>query len=362
MGLIACPDCKAQISDLAEVCIKCGRPMRSQSPPPDKNYSQPAFEPEDEPSEDGLLDRVSEAGKSAARVAFDAVGEAAEWISDTTGEALNWSGSQARAVRDRLKEESEKLTDRVLPECEVPTILLPAGSRAPDFFCVFEFDQVISQLKGGRLTRPILTVWAARSDIDRVKLSYVVREQFTLQLDEQKRRVAAESSSVEPGKIKALENTQKEADEGVRAGAFTAIAALMFMLFVTNPIFDLVLLSLAVFGGSSATVDSLRGIGASLRAKRARSKLKKQRERLESELDENSDRFQQAVANMEIRVHPNLQALLLDFADLDSVATPPEDAATETGPWVKKYLQDQRYRDQLPNWYQPLLDQHLETM
>ncbi len=362
MGLIKCPDCKARISDAAPACIHCGRPMQSRSPPAREESPEAAQRTNDARSTDRYWDRVSEAGRQGARAAGDAAGEAAEKLADAASEAFDWSTSHARALRDRLREESEKLAGRILPECEVPTLLLPTGPRASDFVCTFEFDDVVAQLKGGRLTHPVLTVWAARSDVDRIKLAHLVREQFTRQLHEQKKRVAEESASRKPGKLKPLEDRQKEADEGVKAGAVTAIAALMFMLFVTNPLFDLLLLSLAVFGGSSAAVDFLRRLGASLKIEKARTELEQQRERLESELDEKSDRFKQAVTNMEIRVHRDLQAILLDFADLDSIAIKPEPAATEPGPWMKKYLQDPSYRDRLPDWYHPLLDQQLETL
>ena len=319
--------------------------------------------------------------RAATRLLKEKSAAAAEALAKTTSEAGGLARRATRSLTESGPELWDSLRDRyqdttgalwrsskdavaaLLPQKRVKVFLLPTGRGKADFFCVLDFKEVVDQLAGGFFVRPCLEVWAAREDVDRRALSAHLREDFTVQLNQERRRRAERVKENFSPVLKRLDEDKKRAGSLVEKATFAFTSSLLLMFFVANPVFDVIFLVLAVFSGAGGLTKSLRYLQLAGRLRSSEKGLEKQEEALENELDSKGKEFTDAVANLEIRVHPVLERILVHISDLDGEPFVPGQVSgqSEDLPDVVEFLRRPEYRAALRELYHPLVDAELTS-
>ena len=106
--------------------------------------------------------------------------------------------------------------------------------------------------------------------------------------------------------------------------------------------------------------EAWREAGAEVDAEKAESTRTRLTGRLRRDADKKRRSARAALARMEIGVHDKLFTLASDFAELDSAVTPARGEAVAIGPDPLAVLGSDTYRQELQEWYLPLLDARLE--
>ncbi len=244
----------------------------------------------------------------------------------------------------------------------IPCFLLPTGSGPRDFLCAMDFSEVVEGLAGGRFHRPRLKIWAGRNDIDRTVLATRLRHEFMRQLQDDRERLrrAAERQAA-PG-LQRLEEAQAETGSMIEVASWGLSASLSLLFLVANPIFNLVLLLLAVFSGGSGLMKSLRYFKIAATIKEANKDLQNEQQELEHQLDLKNKEFRTAIDRLDIKVHPLLESLVGHVSEVDGkgFAGGESQDSPRDPPWVEDYLKMPRYRQALPSMYHPLVDAMLD--
>ena len=345
----------------------------------DSDHREPS--PEDSPSSDEsetdrfqrLRERAKQGGKGVAKRAGDlyqSAKEGASTVGAQGSEALSaaWTraGTAASGAIDRGKELPSQLRDLVLRECAVPVFMLPTGVNRSDFICRFDFHEAVDKLEHGVLVRPRLDVWAGRHDVDRNALAQILTKQFRAQLDEERRRASADHSAKLREirhEVTVLEAARDTDEKRIETGLKRVTWGILGMFFLANPLFDLVFLALALFGGTQVVSRAGPWFRATFSSgaskKKADKEERKLTEEMERELSASSDSFRTAIGNLEIRVHPVLNALLLDFAEVELVTVPASVRAEDDHvPDVGPLLTEHAYLSKVPWHLHVLVDAH----
>ncbi len=309
----------------------------------------------------GAAEKMGEIATASASKAALVGGQAAKKIGDSASEALQWGSAKVENLFQEIQNVPGKVKDLVFQPCPVPTFLLPTGTSARDFACVFRFDELLDQLRGGILARPHIEVWAGREDIDREQIAGVIKQAFTNQFREQRKKIIAERLDGKGLNVLQLAEEKKKAKEGATNAALGAASWAMFMLLFTNPIVDLIFLGLALYEGTGIFSSIWNHFGTSGKLKAAEKELEKEREKLEQELDGKNEQFKAAVSKLNIRVHPFLQTMVQDFHEIERFPyLPSETVAENEAPKVGDLLL--RDLDLMPEWYRPLLKERLRGL
>ena len=300
---------------------------------------------------------VATTAKDKAGILSRASAEAAGAASSKAWEQVSTFGKSAR---DRVLSAPGKVAELFVRECSVPAFLLPTGSGAGDFRCVFQFEEAVDKLSHGLLVRPQIEVWAGREDIDRGKLAAVLKDDFTRQLSAERARAREQNSRQFSGEIDRLKEEQETAGTDLGAASTGLVASLLFMFFVANPIFDLLFLVLAVFSGTDGVMKVGSYLKAATRIRRGENAATAKVKELEAEFDAKNESFGQAIQNLDVHIHPLLRDLVADFCELDDRPNFPSEAPLpDEAPPVNTYLNLPEYRQALESWYHPLVDGRL---
>ena len=303
-----------------------------------------------------LLEKAKGEAAAAGRQGREVVGAAWARAGDATSAAIDWSRDLPAQLRDLF-----------LRDSSVPVFLLPTGAGRDDFLVRFDFRNPVAQLEEGILVRPRLEVWAARLDVDRVALADALSDQFRSQLaQERSAALARHAERLQPirREIVALEKDKESGETKMAVGMRRVSLGLIGMFLFANPLFDLIFLAVAFFGGREV----LGRIGPWLRAKfssaASREKLEKEESRLQRELERDlagsSKTYQNAVANLDIRVHPVLHALVQNFAEVELESVPAADNPEAEAPAVKAFLRESRYMVKVPAHLHVLVAAHAD--
>ncbi len=303
----------------------------------------------------GVKSAAQGAVQSAAQIAGDS-------ISDAGTEVRAYLSNRSERAFDALRSLSESVTDTILPQSSIPSFLLPTGSSTHDFVCVMDFTEVIEGLAGGRFHRPRLEIWAGRSDIDRADLATRLRREFTRQLQDEHRNLRRAAERRAAPEIQRLEGERAETGDMIEAASLGLSTSLSLMLLVANPIFNLVLLLLAVFSGSGGLVKSLRYFQIVTKIKGSQKDLHEEQRELEQQLDHKNKDFRAAIERLDVRVHPLLESIVEHVSEIDGKGFAGGEGQKSIGsaPLVEEYLKMPAYREAVPSIYHPLIDAALD--
>ncbi|MFQ5705340.1 MAG: hypothetical protein ACE5HT_15145 [Gemmatimonadales bacterium] len=285
-------------------------------------------------------------------------------VSGSVSQGWSWGRERTREALEVVLSAPEKIADLVFEDCPVEAYLLPIGNGPKDFCCLFDFEQALKNLKSGMLVRPRIQAWAGRLDLDRSHLAQLLTREFTTQFRLQKEKALADSSTSPANLQQRIEELKVDASRTRRKSrwsGFKLAGSLIVILLATNPITDLLFLAFAIYEGKEVFGSLLKGKRAARGIKQTEQELQQTQERLESELRAGNQHFRQAVDRIEIRVHPLLQEIVNDFREIEGDGPPPGpvvDASPE-GPEITPFLKSGLYRERVPEWYLPLLEERL---
>ncbi|MEM7354383.1 MAG: hypothetical protein AAF657_26490 [Acidobacteriota bacterium] len=314
----------------------------------------------------GRLTAATGAATERVRQAAQGLGDLKQraWgaLSGASSDLLGYLQDQSQSALESLVKSSKDLTVGLLPESRVRAFLLPTGSGRGDFHCAFDFAEVVRELAGGWLRRPCLEIWAARSDIDRRVLAASLRSEFTRQLEAERDRWRQTAEAKLLPKLATLERERSRTEGTMEWASFGLSSSLTLMFLVSNPIFNMVFLLLAVFSGAGGLTKALKYFQVTAKMKGRKQNLEREQAELESQLDGKNEEFVAAIKNLEVVVHPLLEKVLENFCEIDGVpyvaglAEPPAEV-----PLVAGLLRSAGYRQRTPALYHPLIDVEIES-
>ena len=312
------------------------------------------------------LESVADKSQVASKEFVNSAASAVDQAQDTAKKTLDMTTSAASDAAKQLQAAYDKGLDTIFPECPVAAFMLPIGPDLEDYVFVFDLDDVLDNLKAGIFVRPKVEVWAGRdSGYDLDRLGRRLKQDFVAQFNEAKetRERLIKAGKV---KIKKLESEEGQLSNqlgkdatGAALWTGTGVAALSAGL-VVWPLLPLGLLFIALGMGSMSRLTSLIPDYFSTSAKKNRSQreLDRNLRELESQFDNNNRAFQQAVRNIEVKVHPRIREIIETICDVEGVVFLSDDSGpTPVGvPNVEPLLKHPTYLERLPDYYRKLVD------
>ena len=287
--------------------------------------------------------KLSERARRVKDVASDRVAQAA----GTAKSSASRMAVEALGVAKMLRSAPSQARDRFFPECTLPLFLLPTGSAASDFCCVFDFDEPIDVLRSHRFPRPVLRVWAGRQDFDRDSLTEQLKSEFTRQFEASRDRdrsaFEAELKELEEGKQKALE--QVSGPLGSFAGTVAAAAFLD-----PGAIMGLIILAISMRKGRLALKPLTDYFEVRRKTKGRRKEMEHHLSNLEAQFSSDNKVFQRSVRRLDVQVHPELRDLARRFCQADGVSLADDDlgTATDRAPDIFRHLRSSEYLSRVP--------------
>ena len=299
---------------------------------------------------------VGQTGAGTVTAAKDGWEKLGAFSADTWEKVSENSGKALQAIHQA----PSTFSDLIFRDCPVPLYLLPIGGAPDEFICRFDFKDVTTKLHRGILVRPRIDIWAGRDDLDREQLSRVLQDEFTRQLHEERRKRAIEVQRESTARAQQGQQAPVQPGLDIQSSLKIALSAAQLMLVVTNPVVDLLLLALAIGVSSNAAVAVLKPLFFSSPLEDVEGEIETELRRLEVECDAQSQRFQAAIGQLSVQIHPVLRALTQAFAEVTCEQGPPimhqEDSLR--CPEVTALLLEPGYRQQLPAHMLPILDEH----
>jgi hypothetical protein len=274
------------------------------------------------------------------------------------------------SLAGHLGEFPSEVVDALLPKIPVPMFIVPRSPDQQDYCILFRLDEVFESLRSGILVRPKLEAWAATdSGWDVGRLARELETEFHRQFQEEQERL------VRAGKmdIKELEASVERKSREVSSSlgqAGSSLAKVPTQLGVAalslNPLTGaltwpagLIFLGLAANNASNVASHSagyLEGRSMRNEVKRELREVEKDLEEVQEELDSKDQAFRQAVANLEVRVHPQLWELYRLMCDKEGTGWRPDSggAVLDDGPDVQAYLANRDFVKKLPRRYRKL--------
>ena len=312
-------------------------------------------------------EKVADTTASSAKVVAEAADSSAETARNTAQSALS---ATAWAVSE-LQQLPGDVLDKMFPECPVPMFILPIGSGQEDYCIVLNLDEVFENLQSGIFVRPKIEAWASRDsgwDIDHLGLE--LKSEFTRQFDEHQEQLI-KSGKVDIAKLESQLQQQSKQTSGkleesasalIKAPVNAGLACLMLNPvtgFVTWPA-SIAYCGFALYNGhkgfnSMSDYLKLRSYrGATQRELRQR---EKELTQLESDLDSKNEDFRRAVANIDVRVHPQIRELYQLICECDGIASAPSEMGevVRNLPDCRPYLENPYFLAKLPRHYRSLL-------
>ena len=274
-------------------------------------------------------DKAGELAQDAARAVEDVSSASLEFAKGTTQDFLQGSATIAGQLRNLPSD----AIDRLFTECPVPMFILPV-SPDPDEYCiVFKFDEVFDSLQAGIFVRPKIEAWAVRdSGWQMEHLAEELKGAFTAQFEHrQVESLKPGDKSIAKLESKVQNQSQKMNEKLSDAGRSLVKAPIEATLggLLLNPLtgvftwpLGLLYLGLALYNGHKAIslpMEYLELRSQRNQTQRERKLLVEKQAELEEQFDGKNETFQQAVGNIQMRVHPQLQELYRLICDKDGV-------------------------------------------
>ncbi len=231
---------------------------------------------------------------------------------------------------------------------------------------------MFDNLKSGIFVRPKIEAWAARDDRwDLEHLGGELEREFNRQFNESRDQLV-KSGELDIKKLESNLDRQSREMSGSLGEAASSLAKVPIQLGVAglalNPLTGaftwpagLLFFGLAMNNTNNVVSQSSNFLGA--RAKRGETNRELRRgekdlDEMESEFNGKSDTFQKAVANLDVRTHPQLQELHRLICEKAGVNWQPSTPGTDAGAAqeARPYLDNRDYRKKLPRSYRKLPD------
>lgn len=196
----------------------------------------------------------------------------------------------------------EKLLSSFTEQCIVPAYVIHQSGDSEDYLIHFQVEEITENLKNGIFIRPKIEIWSGRNDLNRTKLAKKLRLEFLQQLEEEKQKKLQEHDAHRKEIAKRSETTKSNLLSRV-SWLGSAIAA---ALLVSNPIANAVILFIAVTSGKSTISELIKMLRLSM-SSWAKGKTNKEKEQeLEKEINSKQGTIDEALENMDIKLHPSL--------------------------------------------------------
>ncbi|MEM7190398.1 MAG: hypothetical protein AAF439_12365 [Pseudomonadota bacterium] len=184
------------------------------------------------------------------------------------------------AARERLPDFS------LMEDVEVPVYVIHTGPSPEDYELLCDFEKFMTESQSGLLKRPVLRIWAGRSDFERYMFARHLREAFSAQFD--RARVAL-----------------RAAQESDRGWSFPSVGQLMFwMVTEAGALAGTLLLYLAIAVGGTAVGDFLRRMTAIFKSRKDDPEAAQND--LEALIEEKKSVIDAALSRIEISLHRDL--------------------------------------------------------
>ena len=308
------------------------------------------------------LRRVSRNVNARADASRKILGDSSQVVRSSTSRIIQMSGSVSETLVESTAEAAELLRsmpgralERLIQEAPVPVFLLPTGSQADDFRLVFDFHQVLEQLRSGILVRPVIQLYTGREDFDRTYFADHLKEEFVRQfhLAKEKERLDYEAD------VEEFESKRTTAKEEM-TGPLGWVGGILLQHAFSDPtgMTGLILLALFVHKGKRAFGPLMEYLDLTTKMRTREKELGSRLRGLDKKFDSKNKTFQRAVNNIDVAVHPRIQTLVELICEVDGVVSAPLDPivfATDC-PDITKFLNTSEYIEALPSEYRPLLD------
>ena len=329
------------------------------------------------PSMGNATERAKDIGKGVlgsagrlSRTTADAIGNTAASSAGLIQSASQglWDGTASLAAQ--LQQLPADAVDALLPECPIPMFIVPIGPDQEDYRILFGLDAMFESLRSGVFVRPKIEAWAATdSGWDVTRLAEQLEAEFNRQFQREQEQWIG-SGEIDIKKLEAnLEKKSKEMSESLeRAGTSLIKAPLQagFGLLSFNPITGvftwpagLVYVGMSLYNVHTVGSQSSRYMNARSARNEVRRELRDAERDLEEaweQFEERNKAFREAVSNLEVRIHPQLQEFHRLMCDRDRVAWAPTAGAAATDvPDARAYLSDRDFLKKLPRRYRKLV-------
>ena len=326
-------------------------------------------------SVDGAVGRVKDAAKGARGAAGNLTQRASRKVAgvtaSTVGFALGASQeilSGTAAVAAQFRQIPGDVLDKIFPECPAPTFILPTGTDPEEYFILFRLEEVFENLKSGVFVRPKIEAWAARDEGWNVEhLGEELSKEFNRQFQESRERLV-KSGEIDLQKLEAglqRQSNQMSSNFGEAAASLAktpiqlGAAGLAF-----NPLTGaitwpagLMFLGLALHSGANTIDQSSKyfDVRAERReTKRGLRQTEKDLKEAQGEFDSKDEAFRQAITNLDVKIHPRLQALYRFICEKEGVRFHPASADTVSAPDIQSCLENSDFLKKLPRRYRKL--------
>lgn len=245
----------------------------------------------------------------------------------------------------------ENMFDLVTSERRVPVFLVPIGAGPTDMEILFDFTEQVSALKSGILTRPVLQIWAGRSDIDEEWFINTFQQEFLTQFEQARRAVEdhlnRESDRIADDRSEAISGFSRQSIKTIRNTLMILIGAPFFM--------DWIFLNWALDSSGQSIKHLRETISLTKELRSTRRESRKQIKKLDQRFSERQDGLKQAIQRLEIEFHPQLALIDSLFIQKDSSEHPKPDHPGDL-PEIRDHLDLAELRKLLPRNVQTLFD------
>lgn len=245
----------------------------------------------------------------------------------------------------------ENMFDLVTSERRVPVFLVPIGAGPTDMEILFDFTEQVSALKSGILTRPVLQIWAGRSDIDEEWFINTFQQEFLTQFEQARRAVEdhlnRESDRIADDRSEAISGFSRQSIKTIRNTLMILIGAPFFM--------DWIFLNWALDSSEQSIKHLRETISLTKELRSTRRESRKQIKKLDQRFSERQDGLKQAIQRLEIEFHPQLALIDSLFIQKDSSDPPKPDHPGDL-PEIRDHLDLAELRKLLPRNVQTRFD------
>lgn len=290
--------------------------------------------------------RLSESADSA----IESASRMAERASDASSTFLDSTTSAIRLLRST----PARALDGLFRKASVPVYLLPTSSNPADFKLVFDFGEMMQELRSGILVRPVIMVWAGRRDFDEDYFADHLKDEFVRQFD-----IARDNErDAHEADIENLASRRQDAKREM-AGPLGWMGGIGLGAVAFDPsgIMALIYLGLFISKGKRAVTPLIDYMSLGKQVGRRSKEMERRLQDFDKQFDRKNKVFQRAVRNLDVAVHPHLQTLVELMCEVDSVPFTPGrlEEVPNDYPDVQKYLQTAGYIEAVNEDYRSLL-------
>jgi len=145
-------------------------------------------------------------------------------------------------LKSSVKELSSKATSYIYSDVECPIYLCHFSENEDDYEIIFDLAETLETMRNERLPKLSFTIWSGRTDINKQLMSERIIEAFTIAFE----------------KEKSLQNSNDVLGLDRDKNIGYSVSSLVAILFVANPVIDLLLLAFALSNGKDAVVKQIK--------------------------------------------------------------------------------------------------------